>query len=62
MTTILKSRRASYVPGDKLRALTRATVDSEGRTWPSGTEYQPLCSGNAHVEVSIRSERVTFRG
>lgn len=66
MTTILKSRRASTIPGSTLRELTAPATDSFGRVWPRGTPIQPLCFGRDngrgcdYQTVFIAHQRVTF--
>ena len=66
MTTILKSRRASTIPGSTLRELTAPATDRFGRVWPRGTLYQPISAGrdngrgHGSQEVTIGHERVTF--
>lgn len=62
MTTTIRSRVYSEIPGDRRRVLTAPITDTEGRTWPVGTVYTPLCggayqapaySGGAYQRISI---------
>ncbi len=50
------SRRASEVPGDTLRELTRAATDTDGFRWPAGALYQPQSHGNQGVTVLVLTE------
>ena len=52
-TTPLRSRRASRIPGDTERILTRAAIDTDGNTWSAGTRYRPRSVGNDGQRVSI---------
>jgi len=58
---IIWSRRASYVPGDTLRELTRPATDTEGRTWPKGSKFQPQSFGIDNTTGSL-CQRVVFVG
>jgi hypothetical protein len=66
VSTIIESRRASFVPGDQLREMTRSHVDITGRIWPVGTRYCPQSIGHNDVigrdcqVVSIGRETVRF--
>lgn len=42
----IKSKKASYIPGDNLREMTDGHVDLTGRTWPRGTKYRPSSAGH----------------
>lgn len=44
-SNIPKSRKATRVPGDTLRVTLEQAKDSEGRTWPAGSEFRPLSGG-----------------
>jgi len=49
------SQPVDCIPGYNIRRLTRPATDTEGRTWPAGTEYVPLAGGNAGVTVNVRN-------
>jgi hypothetical protein len=55
----LRSARASSVPGDTLRRLTRAATASDGRVYAAGTTFRPLscgedwAAGKRYQDVSI---------
>jgi hypothetical protein len=42
---VLSSQSASDIPGDTLRVLTRAAIDTKGKRWPAGTLYRPISLG-----------------
>ncbi len=60
MSAILKSKKANKIPGDTTRVMTASAVDSTGKRWPKGTEYQPLSAGAHGQTVTIRGQSVTF--
>lgn len=65
-TAKMHSRKASAVPGDQTRELTRAATDGSGKVWPRGTRFAPLAGGYSnparatYVDVTIAGERVRF--
>jgi hypothetical protein len=61
---MIKSKKASTIPGDARRVLTARATDSEGRVWPSGTVYTPGAAGSHtrgfYQTVYVAGQPVTF--
>lgn len=60
MGAILKSMKANPILGDTTRVMTASAVDSTGKRWPKGTEYQPASAGAYGQTVTIRGKSVMF--
>jgi len=66
MTTTLKTRKTSSIPGDARLTLTASAEDRDGRVWPKGTVIVPTAGGysnpdnSRYQDASIAGERVRF--
>lgn len=65
-TSVVRGQKIAAPPGDDLHVMVRDHADEDGRVWPAGTEYRPVCAGASpcgyYQIVAIGGERqVTFR-